>query len=90
MVGSVTGPPVQPPPPAPQDPVVAAPDVVAVPEVVADPVAPTDDLFDGGPDALEVPLAGWYEDPDELATLRWWDGEGWTTHTRPDDGGAAQ
>jgi len=27
--------------------------------------------------------AGWYQDPDEPDQLRYWDGEGWTTHTAP-------
>ena len=96
VVGSVTGPPVQPPPPVPPSPpapnadgAVGAPDVVE-PAVDAGAAGASGDLFDGAPDALEVPLPGWYEDPDELAMLRWWDGERWTSHTRPDDGGAAQ
>ena len=28
------------------------------------------------------PVAGWYPDPADAARLRWWDGSGWTDHTR--------
>lgn len=29
------------------------------------------------------PPANWYPDPRNPAMLRWWDGQGWTSHTRP-------
>lgn len=28
------------------------------------------------------PVAGWYEDPQDAANVRWWDGIGWTDHTQ--------
>lgn len=31
------------------------------------------------------PAANWYPDPQNPAMLRWWDGQGWTSHTRPYD-----
>jgi hypothetical protein len=29
------------------------------------------------------PAAGWYQDPSDPASMRWWSGEGWTDHVRP-------
>lgn len=37
---------------------------------------------------VELPRAGWYEDPRGEADLRWWDGAAWTAHTAPRPGGA--
>ncbi|MBI5161093.1 MAG: DUF2510 domain-containing protein [Micrococcales bacterium] len=31
----------------------------------------------------EVPASGWYQDPNDDDSMRWWDGEGWTDHTQP-------
>lgn len=31
----------------------------------------------------EVPAAGWYQDPNDDGSMRWWSGEGWTDHTQP-------
>ena len=33
--------------------------------------------------------AGWYDDGTGTATLRWWDGTGWTENTAPEPGGSA-
>ncbi|AYF98887.1 DUF2510 domain-containing protein [Protaetiibacter intestinalis] len=30
-----------------------------------------------------APVAAWYPDPTDADLLRWWDGLGWTSHTRP-------
>lgn len=30
-----------------------------------------------------APAANWYPDPQNPAMLRWWDGQGWTSHVRP-------
>ncbi|MFT4285114.1 MAG: DUF2510 domain-containing protein, partial [Protaetiibacter sp.] len=30
-----------------------------------------------------APVAAWYPDPTDADSLRWWDGLGWTSHTRP-------
>jgi hypothetical protein len=30
-----------------------------------------------------TPPANWYADPQNPAMLRWWDGQGWTSHVRP-------
>lgn len=30
-----------------------------------------------------MPEAGWYDDPDDAAQLRWWDGDGWSAERRP-------
>lgn len=30
----------------------------------------------------EVPAAGWYQDPNDDNSMRWWDGDGWTDHTQ--------
>jgi hypothetical protein len=32
-------------------------------------------------DPLQVPLPGWFPDPDDVHTLRWWDGSRWTHWT---------
>jgi hypothetical protein len=29
------------------------------------------------------PAPNWYQDPQDPATLRWWDGQAWTPRTRP-------
>jgi hypothetical protein len=29
------------------------------------------------------PAPNWYQDPQDPAMLRWWDGQTWTPHTRP-------
>jgi hypothetical protein len=29
-----------------------------------------------------APVPGWYEDPQDPALLRWWDGSGWSEHTQ--------
>jgi|SRR4051794_376815 hypothetical protein len=34
----------------------------------------------GGPG---TPGPGWFADPQDPVTLRWWDGQAWTTHTQP-------
>jgi hypothetical protein len=34
----------------------------------------------GGPG---TPGPGWFADPQDPATLRWWDGQAWTAHTQP-------
>jgi hypothetical protein len=36
--------------------------------------------------------AGWYPDPQDPATIRWWDGAQWTSHVqpRPDVGASAE
>jgi len=34
----------------------------------------------GGPG---TPGPGWFADPQDPATLRWWDGQAWTSHTQP-------
>ncbi|MER3389288.1 MAG: DUF2510 domain-containing protein [Microcella sp.] len=31
----------------------------------------------------ELPVAGWYDDPEIALRLRWWDGSRWSQHTRP-------
>ena len=28
---------------------------------------------------------GWYTDPSLASVVRWWDGQGWTRHTAPND-----
>jgi len=33
--------------------------------------------------ADQLPPPGWYPDPYGTARLRWWDGQGWTTHDAP-------
>ena len=50
--------------------------------------AATDAVADPA-EALEVPDAGWYPNPDQAGELRWWDGDGWTDHVQPDEGGAS-
>ena len=30
-----------------------------------------------------TPGPGWFADPQDPATLRWWDGQAWTAHTQP-------
>lgn len=30
-----------------------------------------------------TPVAGWYDDPEMVLRLRWWDGTRWSQHTRP-------
>lgn len=30
-----------------------------------------------------APAAGWYPDPANVASSRWWDGSGWTDHVQP-------
>lgn len=37
-------------------------------------------------DDYEAP-AGWYDDPDGLPTLRWWDGQQWTDQLAPQPAG---
>lgn len=31
---------------------------------------------------LDGPVAGWYRDPVDSLSARWWDGAAWTEHTR--------
>lgn len=41
---------------------------------------------------MSTPVPGWYPDPAPAAppsSLRWWDGQGWTEHVRPDGHGPA-
>lgn len=33
--------------------------------------------------ADSTPPAGWYPNPDDSTSLRWWDGTGWTERTQP-------
>lgn len=30
-----------------------------------------------------TPEPGWYDDPEQPGSLRWWDGQAWTDHRRP-------
>ena len=32
---------------------------------------------------MSTPTPGWYPDPQQPGTTRWWDGTGWTAHTMP-------
>ena len=32
--------------------------------------------------AVAAPRAGWYQDPRDEQSWRWWDGDAWTTHTQ--------
>jgi hypothetical protein len=41
------------------------------------------------PDA-SAPVAGWYADPDNSASDRWWDGAAWSEHRRAHDGAAVE
>jgi Protein of unknown function (DUF2510) len=34
------------------------------------------------PDAASTPVAGWYADPENAASDRWWDGSEWSQHRR--------
>jgi hypothetical protein len=44
--------------------------------------ADTADTMGSAPNAAS-PAANWYPDPQNPAMLRWWDGQGWTSHIRP-------
>ncbi len=32
---------------------------------------------------MTAPTAGWYPDPNDSGSWRWWDGGTWTSHVRP-------
>ncbi|WP_376784142.1 DUF2510 domain-containing protein [Demequina capsici] len=34
------------------------------------------------PQVSQSPEAGWYNDPNDPSTSRWWDGANWTDHTK--------
>ena len=64
----------------------------AAPDVPSNSPTPAPPPFRGGtPDVVAAAqdagqgglVAGWYEDPGDPAMVRWWDGGGWTAHTRP-------
>ncbi len=40
------------------------------------------DPYAGGGRPLDLPDAGWYEDPAGGGGQRWWDGRGWSVHVR--------
>lgn len=48
---------------------------VAAPAAPAAPVAPTPAVY------APTIQQGWYDDPQGVARLRWWDGQQWTEHT---------
>jgi hypothetical protein len=34
-------------------------------------------------DEMSAPLPGWYTDPSDPLSVRWWSGESWTDHVQP-------
>ncbi|WP_323644216.1 DUF2510 domain-containing protein, partial [Escherichia coli] len=45
-------------------------------------------MTDTAPPAASIP-AGWYADPGNVASQRWWDGTQWTDHVAPGPTGVA-
>jgi hypothetical protein len=47
------------------------------------PVQPPSGDPSEGPDPKPLPIPGWYENPENIRELRWWDGTTWTATTQP-------